>query len=197
MGFMAVALSTLFLAFLLFTMLGQGLRGFQRTEIAVEFDFPALTAGATAASLTLAALDFSDHVSVTNRNDARTDELIKRDWPKKVHKVLWEDREKAAKESGLIVNTTSVGLVNDDSPLRYWPENSSADLYDLIYRPKLTMIQEQAKASSGVVVDGLSHLQGHIEATMNVLGISLADPRALHNIMSDIAGRPPLRWEKP
>ncbi|MEY3623836.1 MAG: hypothetical protein RLZZ407_1395, partial [Pseudomonadota bacterium] len=52
MGFMAVALSTLFLAFLLFTMLGQGLRGFQRTELAVEFDFPALTSGATAASVT-------------------------------------------------------------------------------------------------------------------------------------------------
>ena len=51
MGFFAVALSTLFLAFLLFTMLGQGLRGFQRTEIAVEFDFPALTSGTTAASI--------------------------------------------------------------------------------------------------------------------------------------------------
>ena len=51
MGFLAVALSTLFLAFLLFTMLGQGLRGFQRTEIAVEFDFPALTSGTTAASI--------------------------------------------------------------------------------------------------------------------------------------------------
>jgi phosphate transport system permease protein len=51
MGFFAVGLSTLFLAFLLFTMLGQGLRGFQRTEIAVEFDFPALTSGTTAASI--------------------------------------------------------------------------------------------------------------------------------------------------
>jgi len=51
MGFLAVSLSTLFLAFLLFTMLGQGLRGFQRTEIAVDFDFPALTAGATAAAI--------------------------------------------------------------------------------------------------------------------------------------------------
>ena len=51
MGFVAVALSTLFLAFLLFTMMGQGLRGFQRTEIAVDFDFPALTSGATAASI--------------------------------------------------------------------------------------------------------------------------------------------------
>ena len=57
MGFFAVALSTLFLAFLLFTMVGQGLRGFQRTEIAVEFDFPALTSGASAASLTGANAD--------------------------------------------------------------------------------------------------------------------------------------------
>ena len=51
MGFLAVALSTVFLGFLLFTMLGQGLRGFQRTEIAVNFDFPALTSGTTAAAI--------------------------------------------------------------------------------------------------------------------------------------------------
>ncbi len=51
MGFIAVALSTLFLVFLLVTMLGQGVRGFQRTELAVDFDFPALTSGATAASI--------------------------------------------------------------------------------------------------------------------------------------------------
>lgn len=51
MGFFSVALSTLFLAFLLFTMLGQGLRGFQRTEVAVEFDFPTLIAGTTPASI--------------------------------------------------------------------------------------------------------------------------------------------------
>ncbi|MBL0923522.1 MAG: phosphate ABC transporter permease PstA [Sphingomonadaceae bacterium] len=50
-GFIAVALSTLFLAFLLFTMLGQGVRGFQRTEVAVDFDFPALTSGASVASI--------------------------------------------------------------------------------------------------------------------------------------------------
>lgn len=156
-----------------------------------------LGAGATAASLVLAALDFSDNVSISNRNDARTDELIKRDWPKKVHKVLWEDRETATKDVGLIVNTTSCGLVNDDSPLRYWPDNSSADLYDLIYRPQLTMLQEQAKSSSGLVVDGLSHLQGHIEATMQTLGLELEDELTLRNFMTESAGRPPLRWERP
>jgi phosphate transport system permease protein len=38
-------------------MLGQGLRGFQRTEVAVDFDFPALTSGATAASISGANAD--------------------------------------------------------------------------------------------------------------------------------------------
>lgn len=40
-GLLAVALSAAFLAFLLFNMMGNGLRGFTRTEIAVKIDFPA------------------------------------------------------------------------------------------------------------------------------------------------------------
>ncbi|SEQ89779.1 phosphate ABC transporter permease PstA [Sphingobium sp. YR768] len=40
-GLAAVALSAAFLAFLLFTMMGNGLRGFTRTEIALTVDFPA------------------------------------------------------------------------------------------------------------------------------------------------------------
>ncbi|SCW41249.1 phosphate ABC transporter membrane protein 2, PhoT family (TC 3.A.1.7.1) [Sphingobium faniae] len=40
-GLFAVLLSAAFLAFLLFTMMGNGLRGFTRTEIALQVDFPA------------------------------------------------------------------------------------------------------------------------------------------------------------
>ena len=40
-GLGAVVLSAAFLAFLLFTMMGNGLRGFTRTEIALTVDFPA------------------------------------------------------------------------------------------------------------------------------------------------------------
>ncbi|MFD2431085.1 phosphate ABC transporter permease PstA [Sphingobium scionense] len=40
-GLLAVALSAAFLAFLLFTMVGNGMRGFTRTEIALKVDFPA------------------------------------------------------------------------------------------------------------------------------------------------------------
>ncbi|MGB5077691.1 MAG: phosphate ABC transporter permease PstA [Sphingorhabdus sp.] len=51
MGFGAVLLSTLFLAFLLFTMLGQGLLGFQRTEVALDLDLPLLTSATSAATI--------------------------------------------------------------------------------------------------------------------------------------------------
>ncbi len=57
MGFLAVLLSTAFLTFLLFTMLGQGVRGFQRTEVALDLDFPALTSGTNAASISGANAD--------------------------------------------------------------------------------------------------------------------------------------------
>lgn len=51
MGFLAVLLSTAFLAFLLFTIAGQGIKGFQQTQIALDIDFPALTSGANPAAI--------------------------------------------------------------------------------------------------------------------------------------------------
>ncbi len=51
MGQFAIVLSLAFLAILLFTMVGKGLNGFRQTQLALDIDFPAITAGATAASL--------------------------------------------------------------------------------------------------------------------------------------------------
>ena len=70
-GLGAILLSAGVLAFLLFTMLSGGLRGFARTEIAVPFDFPALALHADPGSLrgpeaatSVAALDLE---GATNR----------------------------------------------------------------------------------------------------------------------------------
>ena len=67
----AVILSAAFLAFLLYVMIGNGLSGFQRTEVALDVDFPALTGGTGAAALTgpsaentAASLDLPGVVSV-------------------------------------------------------------------------------------------------------------------------------------
>lgn len=48
LGLGAIILSVGFLAFLLFVMIGNGLRGFTQTELPLEMDFPALTGGVSA-----------------------------------------------------------------------------------------------------------------------------------------------------
>ncbi len=48
LGLAAILLSAGFLAFLLITMVGNGMRGFTQTELPVEIDFPTFTGGMTA-----------------------------------------------------------------------------------------------------------------------------------------------------
>lgn len=100
MGLIAVALSTLFLLFLLVTMLGQGLRGFQRTEIAVDFDFPALTSGTTAASISgtnadamLNSMDIAGvtELAVTRQYGERGGELLTSAAAANVRQMLADD----------------------------------------------------------------------------------------------------------
>jgi len=50
-GLTALVVSTLFLIFLLATMLGNGFSGFQQTNAKLEIDFPTLTGGASAQSI--------------------------------------------------------------------------------------------------------------------------------------------------
>ncbi|WP_394653231.1 phosphate ABC transporter permease PstA [uncultured Sphingomonas sp.] len=70
MGLAAVALSGAFLAFLLVTMMASGLRGFQRTEVTLSLDFPAMALPVTpaqlagpGADLALAGAELQDKVS--------------------------------------------------------------------------------------------------------------------------------------
>ncbi len=69
-GMMAVILSAAFLAFLLFTMVTNGWRGFTRTEIALPLDFPAMAMkidpaqlSTPGANLALAGAELEDKVS--------------------------------------------------------------------------------------------------------------------------------------
>ncbi|CCW16122.1 Phosphate transport system permease protein PstA (TC 3.A.1.7.1) [Sphingobium indicum BiD32] len=66
-GLFAVALSGAFLAFLLFTMMGNGLRGFTRTEIALQIDFPASPLLLDPANITDAALANANLPMVTGQ----------------------------------------------------------------------------------------------------------------------------------
>ncbi|HWV13323.1 MAG TPA: DUF3333 domain-containing protein, partial [Sphingobium sp.] len=65
-GLLAVALSAAFLAFLLFSMLGNGLRGFSQTQIAVKIDFPASPILLDPSAITDAALGNANLPMVTS-----------------------------------------------------------------------------------------------------------------------------------
>jgi phosphate transport system permease protein len=116
LGFIAVLLSTLFLAFLLFTMLGQGVRGFQRTEIALNLDFPTLTSGATAESISgpnaNAALNSLDlpgivELAVNKQYDAESSALFTSAAAANVRAMLKEQPSLITKERRIWLPATS------------------------------------------------------------------------------------------
>lgn len=80
-GFLAVLLSAAFLAFLLATMVGNGLRGFTRTEIALKVDFPASPLALDPKAITDEALmsanlpGFTSNVAKAQLGD-RADDLL-------------------------------------------------------------------------------------------------------------------------
>ena len=94
-GLFAVLLSAAFLAFLLFTMLGNGLRGFTRTEIAVKIDFPASPLLLDPNAITDEALSNANLPMVTS--DAVTKALgaDAEDWVSPTAWIVLRDRIKA------------------------------------------------------------------------------------------------------
>lgn len=155
-----------------------------------------LGAGATGASLLLAVTEVAADVYLTNRTPARASRLAGGTWPRPVTVIPWEEREECAREVDLVVNTTPCGLTTSDSPLREWTSGPDALLYDLIYRREPTPLQVQAAAAGVRTVDGLGHLQAHAEATLSRLGISPPTAATLRQIMTDVGGRPPMRWNR-
>jgi len=151
-------------------------------------------AGATAASLAGALLAARTEVYVTNRTDQRAVELAARAADSRLIAVPWHERCDVSAD--LVVNTAPFGLRTSDSPFGVWPADASA-LYDLIYASELTALQRQAVDAGAVVWDGLAHLQGHVEVTLEQWLGSRSTSVYVSELISRIAGRRPLRWDRP
>jgi shikimate dehydrogenase len=155
-----------------------------------------LGAGATGTSLGLASSEVADEVFVANRSAERSQLMAERDWPRRVTVVDWKDREDCVADVDLVVNATSCGLTTSESPLRAWTAGPASALYDLVYQPQLTALQLQAAAAGAAIVDGLAHLQAHAEATIPRLGLPTPAAGSLREVMAEVAGRRPLRWDR-
>lgn len=97
-------------------------------------------------------------VRVANRTLARAEEIAKHFGPR-VKSLGWGEAEKAATDSGLLVNTTSLGMAKTgplDFDVARLPEG--AVVADIVYVPLETELLRAARARELVTVDGLGML---------------------------------------
>lgn len=98
------------------------------------------------------------HLYLTNRSRERADALARLFGPR-VQVLDWDKRASALKDSGVLVNTTSLGMVGQgalDMPLDGLPER--ALVTDIVYTPLMTDLLLTAQARGNPVVDGLGML---------------------------------------
>jgi len=111
-----------------------------------------LGAGGAARAVVFALLSRGYEVAVVNRTRARAERLV----AELGGRVAGPE---AAREADLVVNATSVGLLDEEAtPLakEYLPERGFA--VDLVYRPLKTRFLREAEEKGLVVVDGLGML---------------------------------------
>jgi len=164
-----------------------------------------LGAGGTAAALLVALEGRVERVALANRTHDRALALAQRAaaWlgPDTVAVHDWDARLREAPRADLIVNTTSIGMRDDRSPI---PDDlrlrDGTHLYDLVYRPDgPTPMQRQATRWHLPFTDGLAHLEAQAVALLPHFGLP-ADNHAATLVRASLttaAARSPHRWEVP
>ena len=124
-------------------------------------DGPAVVLGAGgAAKAVVASLLDSGVVEVRliNRTFKKAEALVEKIGGS-VNVVKWDNRSKALSNAGLLVNTTTLGMIGSpklDINLKALPV--SAVVNDIVYAPVITPLLEQAKHRSNYIVGGIGML---------------------------------------
>jgi shikimate dehydrogenase len=118
-----------------------------------------LGAGGSARTIVYGLLEAGvGEVRVVNRTLARA-EAIAHHFGAKVRALPWDRREAASRDAGLLVNTTTLGMVKSgplDFDVAALPQD--ATVADIVYVPLETNLLRNARARGLVGVDGLGML---------------------------------------
>lgn len=97
-------------------------------------------------------------IHVVNRTHAKAQELADR-FGSKIHAHRWEALGEVMQGAGLFVNTTSLGMKQDDtSEIDFRPMASGAVVTDIVYVPLMTAMLAKANQQGFATVDGLGML---------------------------------------
>lgn len=120
-----------------------------------------LGAGGAARAVIYALLDIGvQQITLCNRNRDRAYALAKDPLSQgRVNIIDWADRDKGVHAATMLVNTTSLGMVGQP-PLEIdlSGAHNGCLVYDIVYRPLVTPLLQQAQARGLPVVTGLGML---------------------------------------
>ena len=126
-----------------------------------ERDAPALVlgAGGAARAIVYGLLDAGvGEVRIANRTRVRAEEVAAH-FGSRVRVVEWEQRAKAAREAGVIVNTTTIGMKSEgDLGLDFRTLDDRTVAVDIVYVPLETGMLASARKAGLRTVDGLGML---------------------------------------
>lgn len=118
-----------------------------------------LGAGGAARSIIYALLDRGvKEVHVVNRTSAKA-EAMREAFGSSVHPASWADADRLLKETGLLINTTALGMCGQE-PLELDLSGMRADaiVSDIVYVPLKTRLLASAQARGLATTDGLAML---------------------------------------
>jgi len=117
-------------------------------------------AGGAARAVIAALLQIGvPEIALTNRTDARAEDLANRVGIPSLHALPWADRDQAVTRAGLIVNASAGGMQGKPAlDISLIGANPAALVYDLIYTPERTDLIVQAEDQGLETLGGLAML---------------------------------------
>jgi shikimate dehydrogenase len=137
------------------THLGQSAPGWDRVDAPVAI----FGAGGAARAIVHGFLDAGiGKVRLINRTAERAESLVAH-FGSRIESCAWADREQAAADAGVVVNTTTLGMIgNAPLELNLAALDRDAIVADIVYVPLMTPLLTAARARGHRTVDGLGML---------------------------------------
>ena len=117
-------------------------------------DILILGAGGVTSSIIHPLIITANKIYITNRTKEKAQQIKKRDLSGKVQVIDWGQKPKAC---GLVINTTSVGLIKGENlglDFKGYENNKNILFYDIIYNPEETNFLKDARLRGNKTMNG-------------------------------------------
>jgi len=133
-----------------------------------------------------------EEINLVNRSSDKASKLVEHALKLglNIHKEGFENLFKIASESHLIINSTSIGLNNESSPIKYNYINPNSLVYDIVYKPIVTDLIRKAKEANARIVYGYEMLIAQGAQAFKIWTGCDAPITAMKNALFGIFGEP-------